>query len=205
MRLNWVGSISSKEQDRNLRNVLLVDQVASFSEHCSKNGAFHVGFSVRASVQDRRQTWSLLRAADGWTLLGTEPRSVADSEQALAGRLLAAHPFGLRRPSFSTQLSGNDPDSRGGHPVQARQRPSPLPGGQAIRNRSPPILPGVIREIDIWRVANLMIQRYGEQAKANSDKRAEELAATGLVGPTLRIRCRGPIFLEEFKRIAQMN
>jgi hypothetical protein len=55
MRLNWVGSISSKEQDRNLRNVLLVDQVASFSERCSKKGAFHVGFSVRASVQIENQ------------------------------------------------------------------------------------------------------------------------------------------------------
>jgi len=37
----------------------------------------------------------------------------------------------------------------------------------------------MIPEIDIWRVANLMIKRYGDKAKANSDWRAEELAATG--------------------------
>ena len=32
-------------------------------------------------------------------------------------------------------------------------------------------------EIDIWRVANLMITRYGDEALAESAKRAEELAA----------------------------
>jgi hypothetical protein len=37
----------------------------------------------------------------------------------------------------------------------------------------------VIQEIDIWRVANLMLDRYGEEAKAESVKRAEELAADG--------------------------
>ena len=34
----------------------------------------------------------------------------------------------------------------------------------------------MIREIDIWRVAVLMVNRYGDQAKTNSQRRAEELA-----------------------------
>jgi hypothetical protein len=34
----------------------------------------------------------------------------------------------------------------------------------------------VIPEIDIWRVANLMLTRYGGEATAESAKRADELA-----------------------------
>ena len=37
----------------------------------------------------------------------------------------------------------------------------------------------MIAEIEIWRVANLMLNRYGDQATAESAKRAEELAADG--------------------------
>jgi hypothetical protein len=37
----------------------------------------------------------------------------------------------------------------------------------------------MIPEIDIWRVANLMIRRYGESAQAESAKRADELADAG--------------------------
>jgi hypothetical protein len=37
----------------------------------------------------------------------------------------------------------------------------------------------VIAEIDIWRVATLMLKRYGGEATAESAKRAEELAETG--------------------------
>ena len=37
----------------------------------------------------------------------------------------------------------------------------------------------MIREIDIWRVAVLMVNRYADEAKANSDRRAEELATDG--------------------------
>jgi len=37
----------------------------------------------------------------------------------------------------------------------------------------------VIPEIDIWRVANLMLTRYGDEALAEGTKRAEELAADG--------------------------
>jgi hypothetical protein len=37
----------------------------------------------------------------------------------------------------------------------------------------------MIKEIDIWRVATLMIKRYGSEAKANSSWRAENLVATG--------------------------
>jgi hypothetical protein len=37
----------------------------------------------------------------------------------------------------------------------------------------------VIPEIDIWRAANLMLKRYGDQAEAKSAARADELAAGG--------------------------
>ena len=37
----------------------------------------------------------------------------------------------------------------------------------------------MIREIDIWRVAVLMVNRYAEEAKANSDRRAAELCPKG--------------------------
>ena len=37
----------------------------------------------------------------------------------------------------------------------------------------------MIPEIEIWRAANLMIKRYGDEAQAESAKHAEELAADG--------------------------
>jgi hypothetical protein len=37
----------------------------------------------------------------------------------------------------------------------------------------------VIPEIDIWRVANLMLKRYGDNAEVESARRADEFAATG--------------------------
>jgi hypothetical protein len=37
----------------------------------------------------------------------------------------------------------------------------------------------VIREIEIWRAAVLMINRYADEAGANSFRRAEEQAAEG--------------------------
>jgi hypothetical protein len=37
----------------------------------------------------------------------------------------------------------------------------------------------VIPEIDIWRVANLMLKRYGDDAEVESAKRANELAEVG--------------------------
>jgi len=37
----------------------------------------------------------------------------------------------------------------------------------------------VIPEIDIWRVANLMLKRYGDTALVESARRADELAAAG--------------------------
>ena len=40
----------------------------------------------------------------------------------------------------------------------------------------------MIPEIDIWRVANLMLTRYGDEAVAEGTKRAEELAADGDLG-----------------------
>jgi hypothetical protein len=37
----------------------------------------------------------------------------------------------------------------------------------------------VIREIEIWRVAVLMVNRYADEAEANSFQHAEELASEG--------------------------
>jgi hypothetical protein len=48
-----------------------------------------------------------------------------------------------------------------------------------VYRRAPAIIPAVIPEIDIWRVANLMLKRYGDHAEAESAGRADELAANG--------------------------
>jgi hypothetical protein len=37
----------------------------------------------------------------------------------------------------------------------------------------------MLPEIDIWRVANLMLKRYGDEADIESAIRAEELAEAG--------------------------
>ncbi len=47
----------------------------------------------------------------------------------------------------------------------------------------------MIPEIDIWRVANLMLTRCGDKAVAEGTKRAEELAADGdLAGVAVWLR-----------------
>ena len=47
----------------------------------------------------------------------------------------------------------------------------------------------MIPEIEIWRGANLMVTHYGEAAKLESAKRAEELAADGdLAGAAVWLR-----------------
>jgi hypothetical protein len=38
---------------------------------------------------------------------------------------------------------------------------------------------GVIQEIDIWRVAVLMVKRYPNDAEANADQRAPKLETEG--------------------------
>ena len=48
----------------------------------------------------------------------------------------------------------------------------PMPVGLTVHRRSPDNLPGMIPEIDIWRVANLMLKCYGDLAEVES-------AATG--------------------------
>jgi len=45
--------------------------------------------------------------------------------------------------------------------------------------QQPGSLYGVIPEIDIWRAAQLMLKRYGEQALEESAARADELALAG--------------------------
>ena len=47
----------------------------------------------------------------------------------------------------------------------------------------------MIPEIDIWRVANLMLTRYGDAATMEGAKRADELAADGdLAGVAVWLR-----------------
>ena len=38
---------------------------------------------------------------------------------------------------------------------------------------------GMIREIDIWAVAVLMVKRYAEDGEANADRRSDELETEG--------------------------
>jgi hypothetical protein len=51
--------------------------------------------------------------------------------------------------------------------------------GLTVDIGSPANLSVVIPEIDIWRVANLMLTRYGEEAMLEGAQRAHELAADG--------------------------
>ena len=51
--------------------------------------------------------------------------------------------------------------------------------GQAIRNTSYATVFSVIREIEIWRAAVLMLSRYAGDAEANSVRRAMELRPKG--------------------------
>jgi hypothetical protein len=51
--------------------------------------------------------------------------------------------------------------------------------GQAIRNTSYATVFSVIREIEIWRAAVLMLSRYAGDAEANSFRRAMELCPKG--------------------------
>ena len=51
--------------------------------------------------------------------------------------------------------------------------------GQAIRNTSYATVFSVIREIEIWRAAVLMLSRYAGDAEASSFQRAVELRPKG--------------------------
>jgi len=52
-------------------------------------------------------------------------------------------------------------------------------GGLIVDRASTSTFPGMIPEIDIWHVPNLMLRRYGNEADIESAIRAEELAAAG--------------------------
>ena len=54
--------------------------------------------------------------------------------------------------------------------------------GQAIRNINSTTVARMIREIEIWRGAVLMVNRYADEAEANSFQRAEELRRSRLFG-----------------------
>ena len=56
---------------------------------------------------------------------------------------------------------------------------NPVLLGQVIRNTNSANVPSVIREIEIWREAVLMVNRYADEAEANSFQRAEELRPKG--------------------------
>jgi hypothetical protein len=56
---------------------------------------------------------------------------------------------------------------------------SPISCGQGHRNVGRLTVLGMIREIDIWRVALLMVKRYADDAEANADRRADELDTEG--------------------------
>ncbi len=57
-------------------------------------------------------------------------------------------------------------------------RPPYLPRSSNSKHKKATVF-SVIREIEIWRVATLMVNRYADEAEANSFQRAEELAAEG--------------------------
>jgi hypothetical protein len=48
----------------------------------------------------------------------------------------------------------------------------------------------MIPEIDIWRVANLMLKRYGDEAETESERRADELWE---VGDAAGVAADGPL------------
>jgi hypothetical protein len=54
-----------------------------------------------------------------------------------------------------------------------------MSAGQAIPKHKHATVFSVIREIEIWRVAMLIVNRYADGAGANSSQRAEQLAAEG--------------------------
>jgi hypothetical protein len=54
-----------------------------------------------------------------------------------------------------------------------------MPVGLTIHRPLSDNLLGVIPEIDIWRVANLMLMHYGDEAEAESAIRSAEIAEAG--------------------------
>jgi hypothetical protein len=57
----------------------------------------------------------------------------------------------------------------------------------------------VIREIEIWRVAMLMVNRYADGAGANSFQRAEQLAADRMLRSILPERRNGAYLARNWK------
>ena len=57
----------------------------------------------------------------------------------------------------------------------------------------------MITDLDIWRVANLLVRRHGEDAATNAARRADKLAGEGLTDGAAvwrRVRCA----VEELQR-----
>jgi len=65
------------------------------------------------------------------------------------------------------------------HPDQSKAFGQPHDPRSCNSKRKLCYRPSVIREIEIWRVAVLMINRYADEAEANSFRRAGERAAEG--------------------------
>jgi hypothetical protein len=51
-------------------------------------------------------------------------------------------------------------------------------GSRTSKRESVTVL-SVVQEIDIWRVAVLMVKRYADDAEANADRRVDELETEG--------------------------
>ena len=83
----------------------------------------------------------------------------------------------LRRGDCTAETT-REPLSKPEHRRAWEIRPH-ITGGLTVHRPSPDNLPGMIPEIDIWRVANLMLQRYGDEADIESAIRAEEFAEAG--------------------------
>jgi hypothetical protein len=116
--------------------------------------------------------------ADSRSILGDRAECEISRPDARWQPIYSGYADRVSRPIYSTSYQATIPTRVAG--IRSRLGEAQVAFlGRAFRNRSPPILPGVIREIDIWRVAVLMVNRYADEAKANSDRRAEELATEG--------------------------
>jgi hypothetical protein len=87
-------------------------------------------------------------------------------------RCLRDHPAGRETPN----LQARSPEL----PVSYTERNSEpqFPAVRTPKRRLVTVV-HVIREIDIWRVAVLMVKRYADDAEANADRRADELETEG--------------------------
>jgi hypothetical protein len=80
---------------------------------------------------------------------------------------------------FQMSLSPIESRCGGATPPGRALKPGVGTGTLTVNIGPPDRLSVVIPEIDIWRVANLMLTRYGDEAMLESAQHAHELAADG--------------------------